>query len=136
MSRSKFPPLLDGASHAARVVHQHMLKHGIDHREASIKAGLAEGYARDLFRGRSKRPGQETLFALARAISLDIAALACGPAQQGAAPRDKVGDELPYTASEISIVSLWRLLSDEGRDIVLGQMGKLIERHPRRDGGK
>lgn len=124
----RLPAISPDAVAVARVVHRIMRERGADHVEVSLEAGLSKDYVRDLFRAKSKNPKQAELQKLASTLNVDVSTLT----EVGAVAGEQVGGDLSYTDEEVALIGLWRLLSDDGQEVVLTQIAKLVPKHPRR----
>ena len=128
MGMIRLPDLSPDAIPIARCVHRIMAAKGLPHARTCVEAGLSRDYARDLFRGKSKNPKQAELQQLAAAMGVAVSDLT----EIRPVPVDQRGYDLPYTSDEMALIDLWRLLSDDGRDMALSAIAKLITTHSRR----
>jgi transcriptional regulator with XRE-family HTH domain len=126
--RKSNPALSESAAPVARIIHALLEERGLHHVEVSLSAGLGSGYLRDLFRGKSKKPSHEDLAKVADVLGVGIAALS----EESSASIDKDGGDKPDAEEAIALLKLWGLLSDEGQDLALGMIAKMIIKHPRR----
>lgn len=127
-SMAKIPDLAPEAIPLASVLRSLLVRRNLYHVKISQDAGLGAGYIRDIIRGKSRNPKAAELQRLAEALGVDIAELT----EVGAVARNHLGNDHPYTDEESGWVDLWRLLNDEGRDLALGYVAKLITKHARR----
>ena len=124
---ARIPNLSPDAAPIARAVHKLMVDRGLTPSRTCLEAGLSPNYARDLFRGKSKNPKQHELQLLAAAIGVDVSELT----EIRSAPVEQIRDDSPYTDDELALIDLWRLLSDDGRDMALTAIARLLAKHSR-----
>jgi transcriptional regulator with XRE-family HTH domain len=100
----------------AEAIRRRMEKRGLTRKALSLKAGLAEGYVRDILAGKSKNPRSEHLALLATALNCPVTELidpelAYGPLRE---------NEVVEKPEERAWLAFFRVLSPERRrDIIL-----------------
>lgn len=84
---------------------------GIGQKALALKAGLNETYVRDILRGKSRNPKHAHLAAIANALDCSILDLV-DPGRSNGTPQ--IG-EVIQSADEVTVLRLWRYLTDAGK---------------------
>jgi transcriptional regulator with XRE-family HTH domain len=107
--------LTDAASPIAREVFRRMRGAGLTQKALAVKAGVNEGYVRDLFRGKSLNPRQDHLAKIAMVLGCTIMELI----DPGASHRAPQRGEVVNKPDELALLQFWRTLTLEGKRHVI-----------------
>lgn len=99
----------------AREVYRRMREAGLTQKALALKAGVNEGYVRDLFRGKSTNPRQDHLAKIALVLGCTILDLIDPSAARRAPQRGEVVNK----PDELALLNFWRNLTLEGKRHVL-----------------
>jgi transcriptional regulator with XRE-family HTH domain len=123
----KVPEVAADAAPLARIVRDLMVDRGFNATALARAAKLNKDYLRNLFDGKSRNPKGEQLTRLAAALGVPLSVLTKIDAAD-----DHIGDNRPDASIELSVLALWRLLDDDGRDLALLTLAKLVAAHARK----
>lgn len=99
------------ASPIARAIFERMREHGLSQKALALRAGLNEGYVRDLFRGKSTNPRQAHLAKIAGVLGCSILDLI----DPGATREEPKRGEVVNKPDELAFLNFYRILSLDGR---------------------
>lgn len=105
----------EAAGPIAREVLRRMREAGLTQKSLALKAGVNEGYVRDLFRGKSLNPRQDHLAKIAMVLGCTILDLI----DPGAPRRQPQRGEVVNKPDELALLDFWRRLTNEGKRQVL-----------------
>lgn len=107
--------LSEAAGPIAREVFRRMREAGLTQKALAVKAGVNEGYVRDLFRGKSTNPRQDHLAKIAMVLGCTILDLI----DPGAPRRAPQRGEVVNKPDELALLDFWRRLTNDGKRRVI-----------------